>query len=77
MAVKVLATQDEIKAMSKKIRDFQYVVRCYKCEKWRNFTMRKDGEAKPDDLGLCEEYSRVKAACGYCDMGKEKKDGKG
>lgn len=75
MAVKVLATAAEIRDMKRKFRDIESVTRCYRCEKWRNFTLRPNNEAKPDDLGLCDEYSRVKEACGYCDKGKEKKDG--
>lgn len=74
MTQRIIATADEIKARRKSLVSLQTVVYCHECEKWRNFTMRKDGEAKPEDMGLCEEYSRVKTACGYCDKGKEKKD---
>ena len=55
-----------------KIRDTENVTRCHMCEKWQNFAMRKDGEAKPEDMGLCCEYRAVKEAMGYCDKGKEK-----
>lgn len=47
-----------------------------KCKHWTNLAIRKDGEVKPEDIGLCRKYSIVKDATGYCDQGKEKKDGK-
>lgn len=69
------ALQQQVKAAKAvTTRESEYITRCWKCEKWRNFTLRPNDEAKPEDMGLCCEYSIVKDACGYCDMGKEKKD---
>lgn len=51
------------------MKDMVDVVRCHRCEKWRNFAVRKD--VTPEDLGLCTRYSIVKDAMGYCDKGKE------
>ena len=72
MANKDFIAEAENRDRARKFRDIESVIRCYRCEKWRNFTLRPNNEAKPEDLGLCEEYSRVKSACGYCDKGKEK-----
>ena len=58
------------------IKDMVNVTRCAKCKHWTNLAIRKDGEVKPEDIGLCRKYSIVKDATGYCDQGKEKKDGK-
>ena len=60
--------------MGKTIRELIDITRCHECMKWKNFTMRPNGEAKPEDMGLCCEYSIVKDANGYCDKGKEKED---
>ena len=56
------------------MKDMVNVTRCVRCKYWKNFSVRN--EAKPEDMGLCTKYSIVKDAVGYCDMGKEKEDGK-
>ncbi len=75
MKRKSLKTEAENRDRARKFREIESVTRCYRCGKWRNFTLRPGDEAKPEDMGLCGEYSIVKEACGYCDKGKEKEDG--